>query len=541
MDAPYESVRPEPGPRAVRWSRRRFGAIAAVLVLAGAADASVARGGDDGTGVETTDGESALPGADVPAELLTVIGGDPAKAIRAAAKAAQKSVSATADKPTTTTTTAAPRSSSRSTSSRSNATRGSSGTAGGDGPAAGGEDNPPPTTTKPPSSGGTPAPTSGWVPTGPAYVVAPGGDDGNPGTEAAPWRTIGHGISQLQPGDNLLVRDGTYGTVGNGQAINIQNMSGSAGAPITIAAYPGEHPKLVGGGWQVVRVYQANYIDIRGFNVEGTAATDQQGTSGIEVRDAHHVRVIANSVHDVGGGGITAVEANHLTIDSNYVWNTSKWSQLQTSGISVFQAQNIGGGNNGDGYSYYIRNNVVHNVTNLVIDPNYGKVTDGNCIIVDSNRDRGYSGATLVASNLCYDNGGRGVHVFISDNVTVVNNTLVRNIRHNDLADQGELSASISSNVLFRNNLVVPYRDGRGVREWQASGISYDHNVYSGSAPERTGPGDIVVADALVGANFQPQADSPAVNAGDADRAPARDIRGRGRIDAPDAGAYEVG
>ena len=43
-----------------------------------------------------------------------------------------------------------------------------------------------------------------------AFYVSPSGSDNNPGTQASPWLTINHGISQLQSGGTLYVRAGTY-------------------------------------------------------------------------------------------------------------------------------------------------------------------------------------------------------------------------------------------------------------------------------------------------------------------------------------------
>ncbi|MCR9163207.1 MAG: hypothetical protein ACE37F_23255 [Nannocystaceae bacterium] len=40
--------------------------------------------------------------------------------------------------------------------------------------------------------------------------VGPEGDDANPGTRDAPWGTFGHALSQLAPGDSLVVLDGAY-------------------------------------------------------------------------------------------------------------------------------------------------------------------------------------------------------------------------------------------------------------------------------------------------------------------------------------------
>jgi hypothetical protein len=43
-----------------------------------------------------------------------------------------------------------------------------------------------------------------------AVYIAPEGSDGNPGTQAAPWRTFAHALPTLQPGSTLVLLDGTY-------------------------------------------------------------------------------------------------------------------------------------------------------------------------------------------------------------------------------------------------------------------------------------------------------------------------------------------
>src|SRR5690606_22131466 len=67
------------------------------------------------------------------------------------------------------------------------------------------------------------------------YHVAIGGNNGNPGTSAQPWATLQHAVDfpALAPGDTILVHAGTY--VG----ARIER-SGAPGAPIRLAAAPGE-------------------------------------------------------------------------------------------------------------------------------------------------------------------------------------------------------------------------------------------------------------------------------------------------------------
>jgi hypothetical protein len=43
------------------------------------------------------------------------------------------------------------------------------------------------------------------------YYVATTGNDANPGTEAAPFRTMQKAANMVGPGDTVLVRAGTYG------------------------------------------------------------------------------------------------------------------------------------------------------------------------------------------------------------------------------------------------------------------------------------------------------------------------------------------
>lgn len=61
--------------------------------------------------------------------------------------------------------------------------------------------------------------------------------------------------------------------------------------------------------------------------------------------------------------------------------------------------------------------------------------------------------------NFNWGNGGRGVHVFSSDNVLVRHNTLYKNLQTLDIGDGtriggGELTAIAASNVWFVNNIV---------------------------------------------------------------------------------------
>jgi hypothetical protein len=77
---------------------------------------------------------------------------------------------------------------------------------------------------------------------GPAkYVDAAQGRNNNPGTEAAPWQSIRHALTQLQPDDTLYLRSGVFY-----ENVTV-SLAGRVDAPITIRSYPGEQAIIDGG------------------------------------------------------------------------------------------------------------------------------------------------------------------------------------------------------------------------------------------------------------------------------------------------------
>ncbi|MCS6852808.1 MAG: hypothetical protein NZ700_16745 [Gemmataceae bacterium] len=77
---------------------------------------------------------------------------------------------------------------------------------------------------------------------GPTRFVDPvRGDDTHTGTADAPWKSLRHALRQLRPGDTLYLRGGVY------YERPALSVSGTATAPITLAAYPGELAIIDGG------------------------------------------------------------------------------------------------------------------------------------------------------------------------------------------------------------------------------------------------------------------------------------------------------
>lgn len=105
-----------------------------------------------------------------------------------------------------------------------------------------------------------PVPTP-WTTAGPVRTVrrvSPDGDDNGPGSQQRPWRTLGAALSRLGPGDELVVRGGTYD-----EDVDVVAQAGTAARPVRVRAAKGQRPLLRGLLW----LQNPTWWDIRGIDV----------------------------------------------------------------------------------------------------------------------------------------------------------------------------------------------------------------------------------------------------------------------------------
>jgi hypothetical protein len=88
--------------------------------------------------------------------------------------------------------------------------------------------------------------------------VSPSGADGNPGSSAAPFKTLTKAMKTLGPGDTLVVHGGTYA-----EKVKVSARPGTAAAPVRVEAAPGERPVVKGLLW----LNGASHWTLDGINV----------------------------------------------------------------------------------------------------------------------------------------------------------------------------------------------------------------------------------------------------------------------------------
>lgn len=428
-----------------------------------------------------------------------------------------------------------------------------------------------------PAAGSTPASTGAAV----YYVDAINGSNANPGTEARPWQTIQKAHGTLLPGQTVLVRAGTYTSATNYAVVAI-NRSGAEGAPITYRNYPGERPLIrttKGVNNHGIEVRDAAWIVIDGFEIEGHvgqvsyeeaqqqnqlalayskltppkyigAIVDSNGISiaGKTVNKTHHITVRNNIVHDTPGGGINANYADYVTIENNRVYGTSAYSPYGTSGISFLAPYNLD--SNTSIYKLVAMNNTVSDAKNLFPCNCFGfrQPTDGNGIIIDSFNKHGYTGRTLVANNVVFNNGGRGIHALNTSYGDVFNNTTYQNSQIAITGD-GEITMQRSRFMRIWNNIMVARPDRPANVTTQSTDVDFSHNIVFGGNRWSDTPGSVnnrLGTDPRFVATtgdyrFQLAADSPAVDTAFASGVPAADGQGapRPRGAGADVGALE--
>ena len=145
------------------------------------------------------------------------------------------------------------------------------------------------------------APTGSGV----CYYVSPTGADSNPGTSAAPFLTVQHAANVVNPGDMVIVRDGTYNNPalsGVGSKLIVMSRGGTAGNHVVFVAEHKWGARIDGSnnttatGWE----FSANYIDVKDFDCAGFSDTCMENYNGGSSSGGQFIGIVGNNIHDVG-------------------------------------------------------------------------------------------------------------------------------------------------------------------------------------------------------------------------------------------------
>lgn len=261
-------------------------------------------------------------------------------------------------------------------------------------------------------------------------------NDNNPGTESKPWRTLAHAVSQLQPGDLLLVHDATY------DAPLDMKVWASTEQPVAVRAAPGSRPILQ---------FPQSYLDEANAALTAEPNSNQYAFSMVRINGSN---VEFSGFHLIGprdympyntlyrGNGIFV---HHAGDGNRVIGNIIE--QVQATGIKVAKGQSIIDGNlihhNGTRYPHdhgiyfkadntLVRRNVILNNRTNGVNINdhitdYARVTHN--LIVGHNLWGAVCNGTnnLFAHNVFYNNAD-SAFVFYGDSESnrAVNNVFIQ-------------------------------------------------------------------------------------------------------------------
>jgi hypothetical protein len=300
-----------------------------------------------------------------------------------------------------------------------------------------------------------------------SFYVSTEGNDSNPGTETAPWRTVQHAADTARAGSTVNVRGGVYE-----ELVSINASGNASDGFITFRSYPGETAILdaehfiPSGRQAVLTIHNQSYVRIEGFEIRNFHTAEHRlAPLGISVMGAgSHIELLKNNVHHIqqtfpgrdkpgsGGNGFgiavygtdARAPITDLIIDGNEVHH------LKTGSSESLVV-------NGNVTNFRITHNVVHDNNNIGIDV-IGFERTAPDPAVDQARDG------VVSNNLVYNITSKGNPAYrndeSSDGIYVDGGTRIlieQNVMHDvdfgiELASEHKDRAT--SYITARNNLI---------------------------------------------------------------------------------------
>jgi hypothetical protein len=341
------------------------------------------------------------------------------------------------------------------------------------------------------------------------YYISISGSDSNNGSSDSPWRTLQHANSVPRAaGDCINVAPGAYNGVVISQGGNAAASTGYVvyrcqtldGCTINGNAGPNRNASVffsASGISASAAPANGNYVQFDGFVMRGQANragsayeigfVDYNYTNGKEIAH-HHVWLLNSIIFGFGQAGVSVGSTDYLYAIHNTAYdNAFRQCDAQGSGIAINIAHDIPGYTPtaddqtpfsgfgfptwelGDGTFFHVvfAYNVTYN--NHLSGCSKGTVTDSNGIIFDTNagpdgNSTDYHNPMLAYGNVSYNNGGGGVLITRSFNVTIANNTAFNNyIDPDEFGGAGSLTDNNGGNIdngktysnYFYNNIAV--------------------------------------------------------------------------------------
>jgi hypothetical protein len=404
------------------------------------------------------------------------------------------------------------------------------------------------------------------------YVSSSNGSDSNVGSEAQPWRTIQKAAATLVAGDTVLIRGGTYVVNGSDQPISVIH-SGTPTSYITIQSYPGENVTIQGDydksgnwAWYGIDIPGTSYIKISGLTIEGfhAAVSCQAPGHHIIIQNITAIYNSESGINSVGAATGTLEACDYMTIQGNIIHDNGYYANgTPATGYLEGGGSGITIGTHSKPYAFDTDYTHIHSIIrgNLIYH-NYDATfhTDGNGILMDMAGNRP---PILIENNVVFNNGGKCVQIFGSQNVWVIGNTCYKNSTDTQYVNpltRGEItgwhttSTQPLKNIHIQNNIAYAQSNTpiTFFPDIVASELTMQNNLFFGgtfsgsSSPKGV---NYIIADPLFvsatidpsTANFHLKPNSPAIDKGTSNLDPASQHIDFDGVSRPQGAGYDIG
>jgi Right handed beta helix region/Protein of unknown function (DUF1565) len=270
-----------------------------------------------------------------------------------------------------------------------------------------------------------PAPSShGRISPAVRYYVDPKGVDSNPGTSAAPFKTIQRAADIAGPGDTVVVRSGRY--TGASRIVSLSR-GGAPGEWLTFMSERTGEAVLDGRNGESLEAWyfgpQVGYVRVEGFEIQGL--------------QEHGFDTYGGGVHDL------LIARNHVHHIGRNCTNTSNGRTGASLGENTHRVLFDG--------------NVWHDI---------GRFAPGE------------SGCT--PANEYYQNHDHGIYVADADEITIVNNVFY-NFARGWAVHRYFSRGAPSQGLTIVNNTFAgqnPYRPGQIILATPTAGLRIENNIF---------------------------------------------------------------
>lgn len=295
-------------------------------------------------------------------------------------------------------------------------------------------------------------------------------------TELGPGDDVETAINAQKPGDELVLRGGTY-TLTDAWHLTVK---GTEAMPIVVRAKDGEKPHLhrpandqniidfddvayielhdieFSGGSAGLRFLKASYVTVQDCEVHDTADVAINANSG---GDYSHLRFLHNHIHDTGGTGEgmyigcndNGCQVHDSVFEGNHIHNTNGPNVSQGDGIEIKEGS----------YANVVRDNVIHD-------------TGYPCIITYSTVGNG--APNVIERNLLYNCGDHGIQ---SAADVVIRNNIILGSAANGIANQPHQAGTPANIQILHNTILHPTGDAISSSGITGSVVIANNAVYS--------------------------------------------------------------